>query len=305
MTALLQWITGHPARAFLAAALASLVALLALPMAAWLPAGVVVLAILSGNRRQALVAAAGCALAFGWAFGPAFGVGAALAIAAAVLLPSWLGANALVATRSLSFVFQALTLGAVLLLLAIYALLGDPQGVMQPVIASELEPMLRQTAQALSQFGIESSPQEIGEMTARIAWRSLAWMVLLQALLAQFAGLWAYGRLHQPGLFGREFRGLRLGRVIAWLLVAAFAVSLVAQRAFAPGWQAADDAVFLLAAAFLVQALAVVHGLRELQVIGTLPLVLAYLSILVLPSLLVAVGFADTWLKFRERFVKG
>ena len=124
-------------------------------------------------------------------------------------------------------------------------------------------------------------------------------------VLAQFAGLWAYGRLREPGLFAREFRQLRLGRVIAWLLVAAFAVSLVAQRVFAPGWQAADDVVFVLAAAFLVQALAVVHGLRELQVIGVVPLALAYLSILALPSLLVAIGLVDTWLKFRERFVKG
>ena len=44
MTALIHWVTGHPARVFLAAGLASFVALIALPMAAWLPAGVLVAA---------------------------------------------------------------------------------------------------------------------------------------------------------------------------------------------------------------------------------------------------------------------
>ena len=68
------------------------------------------------------------------------------------------------------------------------------------------------------------------------------------------------------------------------------------------GWQAVDDVLFVLAAAFLVQALAVVHGLRELQVIGVVPLVLAYVAVLLVPMALVGIGFADTWVRFRERF---
>jgi len=51
-----------------------------------------------------------------------------------------------------------------------------------------------------------------------------------------------------------------------------------------------------------MQALAVVHGLRELQVIGLLPLILAYIAAVLLPMALVGIGFADTWVRFRERF---
>jgi hypothetical protein len=221
----------------------------------------------------------------------------------AVLLPAWFGGTALASTRSLNLVYQALTLGAALLVLAIHALLGDPQGVLMPLIA-QLEPLLQQVAATLSQWGIESTPAEIGAATARVAWATLGWMVLLHALMAQFAGLWGLGRLREPGLFGREFRQLKLGRFIAWALAGAFVLSLVAHRLVAGGWQAADDVVFVLAAAFLVQALAVVHGLRELQVIGQLPVVLAYLALVLAPLALVGIGFADTWFRFRERFVK-
>jgi hypothetical protein len=301
MTGLIHWVTGHPARAFLAAGLAALVSLFALPMAAWLPAGVVVLGLLAGGPMLALAAALGAATGLMWVFLPAFGSGPAIIIAIAVLLPSYLAATALAATRSLSFVFQAATIGAGLLVLAIHGLLGDPQGVLMPMIGA-LEPMLQRASDLFSQFGIESSPQELGAATVHSAWRTLAWMVLLQAMLAQFAGLWAFGQLREPGLFGREFRQLKLGRVVAWIAVAAFAVSLGAQLGSGHPWQAADDLVFVLAAAFLVQALAVVHGLRELQVIGLAPVVLAYIAVVLLPMALVGIGFADTWVRFRERF---
>ena len=169
-------------------------------------------------------------------------------------------------------------------------------------LLAELEPMLRRTAETLSQMGIDSSPAELGAATARAAWATLGWMVLLHAFLAQCAGLWAFGRLREPGLFGREFRRLRLGGFVAWLLVATFLASLAAPRLSGAGWQVAEDVLFVLAAAFLVQALAVVHGLRELQVIGAGPVVLAYVGVVLVPMALVGIGFADTWVRFRERF---
>ncbi len=301
MTALLKWMTANPVRAFLAAGLASLVALVALPMAAWLPAGLVVFGLLASGPAVALAAAAGAALALVWAFSPVFGAGPAIAIALVALLPSMLAAVSLERSRSLSFVFQALAIACCLLVLAIHGLLGDPEGVLMPLIG-KLEPMLRRTAETLSQVGIDRSPEEIGAATARAAWATLGWMVLLHAFLAQCAGLWAFSRLRQPGLFGQEFRSLRLGRFIAWTLVAAFAASLVAHRLPGHGWQAVDDILFVLAAAFLVQALAVVHGLRELQVIGTVPVILAYVGVILVPMALVGIGFADTWVRFRERF---
>ena len=98
MTAMFRWMTANSLRAFVAAGIASLIALFALPMVAWLPAGLVVLVMLASGRIAAGAAAAGAAAGLLWVFIPAFGPGPALAIALAVLLPPYFGASALAAT---------------------------------------------------------------------------------------------------------------------------------------------------------------------------------------------------------------
>ena len=232
MTALLQWITSNPVRAFLAAGLAAM-----LPFGAWLPAGIAVLCLLTGGSTLALPGIAGAGLGFLFAYEPIFGAGPSLAIAAVALLPAVLAAVALERSRSLSFTFQALTVACCFLVLAIHGLLGDPVRALAPAMA-ELEPVLRQMADTLSHVGIERTPEEIGAATASMAWATFGWMVLFNAFAAQCAGLWGYGRLREPGLFGREFRRLRLGSVVAWVLVAAFVAGLAAQRMGRQGWQA-------------------------------------------------------------------
>jgi hypothetical protein len=297
MTALLQWTTANPVRAFLAA---GLVVLLLLPLAAWLPGALVVVGLLASGAQVAVAAAGGAVLAFVWVLTPLAGAAVALAIASVIVLPWLLSAYALEKSRSLSFTFQALTLGCCLLVVAIHGLLGDPVRALAPVIAKS-EPILRQWADLLASVGIKRTPEEIGAATASMSWALLGWLVLLHAFLAQCVGLWSYARLREPGLFGREFRGLRLGGFIGWLLLAAFAASILSYR-FGDGLQVADDVVFVLAAAFLIQALAVVHGLRALRVIGGASVVLAYLALIWVPMALVGIGFADTWVRFRERF---
>jgi hypothetical protein len=300
MTALLQWMTANPVRAFLASGLAALVSMF-VPMATWLPGSVVSLGLLAGGTSIAASATAGAAFAFIWGLSPVFGAVPAMAVAIAVMLPSVLATVALEKSRSLSVTFQALTIGCCLLVLGIHGLFGDPVRALAPIVA-ELEPTFHKVADMLTRIGLESTPEEIGARTASMAWATFGWMVLLQSFLAQCAGLWGFGRLREPGLFGREFRALRLGNVIAWMLVAVFLVSLAANWQGGGSWQAVDDLRFVLAAAYLVQALAVVHGLRELQVIGALPVFLAYLAVILVPMALVGIGFADTWVRFRERF---
>ena len=299
MTALLQWMTANPVRAFLASGLAALLAIF-VPMATWLPGSVVSIGFLAGGTSVAASATVGAASAFVWALSPVFGTVPAIVVALAVILPSALATIVLEKSRSLSVSFQALTIGSCLLVLGLHGLFGDPVRALAPIVA-EMEPMFRQVASTLTRMGFTSTPEEIRDSTASMAWATFGWMILLQSFLAQCVGLWGYSRLREPGLFGREFRALRLGSVIAWLLIAVFFASLVANWQGA-NWQAVDDLRFVLAAAFLVQALAVVHGLRELQVIGVVPVVVAYFALIRLPMALVGIGVADTWVRFRERF---
>jgi hypothetical protein len=301
MKKLAEWLTARAARGVLAAALLSVLALLALPVLAWAPAGLVVLVFLASGPASAGLAAAGAALPIAWGFSPVLGLAGSVVVAAAVLVPAYLAGSLLNTSRSLSFVFQAATLIACGLVLLVRVLLGDPAGVLMPLL-EYMRPALEETARVLAEMGVQRTPEEIGEATARVAWATGAWMLLLHTMLSVFAGLWAFGSLREPGLFGREFRMLRLGTLVAWLTAAALAASFASQLAAGRPWQPAEDLLFVLACAFLLQALAVVHGLRRQKAFGPVPVLLAYLAVLMLPMAMVGLGFADTWVRFRDRF---
>ena len=301
MKSFAEWVTAGLLRGFIAGAVIALLAVLALPVAAWLPAGLVVLVLLASGTRAAALVACGAALPIAWAFQPVIGLPGGLIVAGFVLLPAYLAGSLLESSRSLSFVFQAVTLAACGLVLAAHLIVGDPTGALLPAV-EYLMPALEETARALSEMGIERTPEEIGAATARVAWATAAWLLLLQTMLAQFAGLGAFGALREPGLFGREFRSLQLGRLVAWAAVGALGLGLLSQLATGQAWRPAEDVLFVLACAFLLQALAVVHGLKQAQVIGALPVALTYLAVVLLPMAVVGLGFADTWLRLRERF---
>jgi hypothetical protein len=301
MKSFAEWVTAGSWRGFIAGAVIAVLAVLALPVAAWLPAGLVVLVLLAAGTRAAALAALGAALPIAWAFQPVLGLPGGLIVAGLVLLPAYLAGSLLESSRSLSFVFQAVTLAACGLVLAAHLVVGDPTGVLMPAV-EYLMPALEETARALSEMGIERTPEEIGAATARVAWATAAWLLLLQTMLAQFAGLGAFGALREPGLFGREFRSLQLGRFVAWAAVGALGLGLLSQLATGQAWQPAEDVLFVLACGFLMQALAVVHGLKQAQVIGAVPVALTYLAVVLLPMAVVGLGFADTWLRLRERF---
>ena len=304
MKALLGWLTAKPVHGLLAAMAVSVVALFALPVLAWVPAGIVVLALLATGTQAALLAMLGAALPIAWGFSPATGFVGGLVVAAAVLLPAYAAGSLLVKSRSLSFAFQAVALGACALVVLVRLLLGDPTGALQPLLEL-FRPALEETARALGDLGVQRTPEEIGEATARVAWATGAWMLLLHTMSSLFAGLWAFGKLQEPGLFGRQFRELRLGTLVAWIAVAALLGSLVAQWVFGRPWAVADDVLFVLAGAFLLQALAVVHALRAAQAVGPATVAIAYAALLLVPMALVGFGLADSWVRFRERFGRG
>ena len=295
-----EWLTARPSQAFLVGAGVSVLTLVALPLTAWLPAGVMMLALLAAGRVTAGAAGLGAALPIAWGFSPVFGLGGGLVLAGTVLVPAYLAGNLLERSRSLSFVFQAVTLAACALVLLVHMLLGDPTGVLMPWV-DYVRPALEETARTLSEMGVERTPEEIGAATARVAWATAAWMVLLHTMLAMFLGLWVFGSVREPGLFGSQFRAMKLGRFVAWLAVAMLGVSLLSQWLTGTAWQPAEDVLFVLACAFLLQALAVVHALRDAQVIGPALVVLTYVAVVLLPMAVVGLGFADSWVRLRER----
>jgi len=294
-----QWVTGQPFRGFIAAALASLLSLSLLPVAAWVPAAIMVLALLAVGPRAAAFAALGAVLPLAWGFGPIGGAALAIGIPVVMLLPAYLAGSLLERTRSLGFTFQAVTIAVAALLFGVHVALGSPTSVLHPLL-DEVRPALEHTARMLADLGVHKSPDEIGEAAVSVAWRTIAWLVMLHTLVAAFAGLWLFALVREPGLFGREFRRLRLGQALAWVMVVALVVSTVASYT-GHSMPVAADLVFLLSAAFMIQALAVVHALKSAQVFGTGTVVVAYLLAVLMPLVLAGVGFADTWIRIRER----
>lgn len=296
-----EWLTARPARGFLTATASSALSLLALPVAAWLPAAVPVLVLLAAGPRPAALAAVGAALPVAWAFSPVLGAVGALSLAAVVLGPAYLAGVLLNRSRSLNLVFQVAALSAAALVLVLHVTIGHPSTVLLP-LPEAMRPMLEEAAAALVAMGVPSTPEQVGVAAARVAWATSTSLLLLHTMLALFLALWAFGTVREPGLFGRQFRALRLGNFVAWIALAALAVNLAAKLATGRPWQPAEDVLFVLASAFLLQALAVAHALRNAQVLGTAPLVLCYVAAVLLPMALVGVGLADTWMRFRERF---
>lgn len=300
MKKLAEWLIARPTRSLFAGTVLAVLSLLALPVLAWLPAGLVVLGLLAIGPVAAALAALGAMLPIAWAFSPVIGLGGGLMVAAMVLVPAYMAGSVLVTSRSLSFAFQAVALGACALVLLVRLILGDPTGVLMPLL-DLFRPALEETARALAGMGVERTPEEIGEATARVAWATGAWMLMLHTMTSLFAGLWTFGTLREPGLFGRQFRELRLGSLVALVATGALLVSLATQWASGQAWAPAEDVLFVLAGAFLLQALAVVHGLRAAQAIGPALVALAYVGLLLVPMALVGLGFADTWVRFRDR----
>jgi hypothetical protein len=282
--------------------LVSTLACLALPLLAWLPGGLVVLACLAGGPAMGAWSVSGAALPIALMFAPAMGLGAALLLAVMALLPPLAAGILLSRSRSLSFAFQGVTLAAAGLVLVFRILFGDPVSVFGPLLDS-MKPAFEEMAASMAGLGVGRSAEELATAVARMAWATLAWLLLLTTLSSLFLGLWRFAALREQGLFGREFVALRLGGLIGWLAVGALLANVAAQLAGGDPWAPAEDLLFVLSGAFLLQGLAIAHALRSAQVTGPLLLAVAYLSVIVFPMLLVGLGLADTWVRFRERFI--
>jgi hypothetical protein len=108
--------------------------------------------------------------------------------------------------------------------------------------------------------------------------------------------------MREPGLFGRQFRSLRSGASSAGRGGGAGDRASSAQALDGQAWQPAEDVLFVLCWGFLLQALAVVHGLKHAGVIGGGGGRAGYAGRGAAADGGGRVGFADTWVRFRERF---
>ena len=266
---------------------------------AYLSAATVALVTLRLGAREgfAVLAAAGLTLALlGLLAGD---LAVPMSVGALVLwLPVWVLALILRGSRSLALTLQAAAgFGAIAVLAAHLLSGGDPVGWWAPRIGAILGPLLAEQGMDAGEY----VPELARWMTALSA-AALVLGVLLSLLLAR---AWQAG-LYNPGGFGEEFRGLRLGWRFALAALAVIALTQLPVPGLAP---LASDLVPALLVVYLLQGLALAHAIVRRRQAHRGWLIGLYLLLLFaapqLVPLLALLGWLDAWIDVRARFGGG
>ncbi|MCP5301154.1 MAG: DUF2232 domain-containing protein [Chromatiaceae bacterium] len=283
-------------QAVIAATVLAVLALLVTPLAL-LSAAVIVLTVLrQGWREGALVVASGL-LALGGLGGLLFQMPLAVALIGVMLwLPAAVLGAVLGRSGSLRIAIEAAVIIAAAVVLVQYAMLQDPAAFWGEVLNEFV--VQRLDAETLSASNIG---QLIGLMSAWMAGGVAATWLLGSVISLCLARYWA-ASIDRPGAFGDEFRRLRFGRWLLWLLPLLLLAGVLATG----GEPNMLSQLYLVGmVVFLVQGLSVAHGL--VKEFGGSPawLVGLYLLLfLVAPqgaTAVAAAGYLDGWVDFRAR----
>jgi uncharacterized protein YybS (DUF2232 family) len=189
----------------------------------------------------------------------------------------------------------------VLYIALVYLVAGDP--------APAWTAQLTQIFEAL--VGIEQTKSaEIQEFIARLApmmTGGQAMSVLGFAIFSLFIARWWQAKLYNPGGFRQEFHSFRLGRWFAWpALVVLLGMSLALYGNGGLLAQMSLEMSMVVLSLYLLQGMAVVHGVVGLTKANVGWLV-AFYVLLMVPQVLVLVvitGLFDSWLDIRARLAQ-
>ena len=289
-----NWLATNPGGAIFATGLLGLLPFFGVGFFFFLPGAVpALLALARGPREGALVAAGASvllALAI-WSIGRSVPVG--VIYASWILGPPLALAWILRRSGSLALCLQLAVLGGMLMLLVLYAALGDPSQFWSPVV--------RQLAREMQNRGLSLGLDDdaLVEALARSLWGWVTVLTLLLGMCAVFLARWWQSLTVAPGSFGAEFRQIRLGRVLGVVAAIAVALSFVIEHPLA------DDLARLLVSALALVGVAAAHRIRlergaNVAWLWVLYLLLVLASPLALPAL-AGVGFMDNWLRSGAR----
>jgi uncharacterized protein YybS (DUF2232 family) len=283
------WLVARPERAVFI-----LIATFLLPITQILGSAVLVLVILSqGPVRAALTAGIAVGAILVLVLINTVSITQLFQVVLKIWLPGMILALLLQRMRSLTLLLQSTVLMAMIVIIGLYAVLGDPAvywyEVLQKIVVTWREAGLEQKADLFTQL-LPYAPQMTGIFV------SIGWLLHVLALLIGYA---AYINLpNQLDEFGR-FSDLNFGRVLALVL----ALVSIAAMITAVIW--AQNIALVLFMIFWLQGLALLHWLRGAGRLPTAVLAAVYLLTVLLGPLLVTVvgvmGYTDAWFNYRAR----
>lgn len=207
-------------------------------------------------------------------------------------LPLWWIANRLRRDRSLSLSLLQSAVFGVLMIAGFYLVLEDPTAWWQSVLNESFHIIFKDVS--------EINSAELSLMIEQIASLMTGMMAvafLIHLLGSLFLARWWQAMLHNPGGFGREFRDIRLGRVVAGITVGLLIV------AFTIGGAVLTDLLLMIGVLFMLQGIALVHGLvynlkaHKGWLIGQYVLLTVAMPQTVMT--LALAGLVDNWFNFR------
>lgn len=270
---------------------------LVVPLLASITSGaVIVMLVLAHGARVALLqGVAAVAIATGLATLLGGSGWPLLSNAVIVCVPGLLLAMLIKRTRSISFTMQVSVIVAVIAIIGIHLLSGDPValwgGVIDHSIAVLREVGWNEQDVATLANNRELIAQQMTMVSVFVPWSMLALAVVLGYALFQHLP-------EQQGRFGR-FSDLQLGKVLA------ASMALTSLAAAAVSVASLQDLAFVLFAVFWLQGLAVMHWLHAEGVLPNLAIVALYALLPFLHVLLIlglaVLGYSDAWFNYRQR----
>ncbi len=210
--------------------------------------------------------------------------------------PMWVLGQVLREIRSLGLAVQSALAFGLLTIVYFYLQTGDPIAEWQKVFA-----LLADNFTKAGLYEAEKSQQLVDEL-ARWMTGFFAAGYFLQLVVSLLLARWWQALLYNPGGFQQEFHQLRLSKLLAYLGAVLGVLSLLQLEM---GEDLLRYLTVLLMAAYLVQGLAVAHGIVKLLSLNRAWLIGVYIMLVITgPQMLIVIsmlGLADIWMNFREK----
>jgi hypothetical protein len=297
MIALARFVMAGSSQAALVAAVAAILSLI-LPPLAWISGGVIALVVLHlGPQRGAqLIAFSGLAtMFFGW-----IAVGTpmlAFGIMMLLWMPVWSAAAVLRSTVSLGLSLQLITaLGVVFVLVLQF---GFPE--LQTELSKEFDKLIQPMVEKQQTSATKEELNAAVDLVLPLMPGLLAMGMMIGSVISLLLGRWWQATLYNPGGFAKEFNALRLGKVLAGITTVVLLVSFLTDA------ELVTMLALVLLGIYLIQGLALMHGVIEYKQINKVWLFGLYFMIFFLPHLVViplsVFGLTDAWIDFRRRLM--
>jgi len=295
MIALARFIMAGPSQAALVAAVTAILALI-LPPFAWISGGVIALTVLHlGPQRgaQVMVFSGLATMGFGW-----IAIGTPMLAFGIVMLlwtPVWSAAVVLRSTVSLSLALQLIVALAVVFIMVLQ--FGFPE--LQTELSKEFDKLIQPMVEQQQTTATKEELSAAMDLVLPLMPGLLAMGMMIGSVVSLLLGRWWQAGLYNPGGFAEEFNALRLGKVLASITIVMLVISFIADA------ELVTMLALVLMGIYLIQGLALIHGVIEQKQINKAWLFGLYFMIFLLPQLVVfpltVFGLTDAWFDYRRR----